>query len=215
MPQYFPVMLNCEGRKCVIVGGGHVAERKAESLLNSGANVVVISPELTAGLKASYEQGILDWIQRNYINGDLQGAFLVYAATDAHYVNAAVVNEAESLGILVNHTGDGGEGSFISPSVLRKGSLVISVSTSGAGPAVARQLCREIEERYGDEYEEYIDFLTFARSVIKREIMEPKIRRRALKLLAESDILTQIREGRFVKWNEEQVISWINEQVEV
>lgn len=215
MPQYIPVMLNCEGRRCVIVGGGHVAERKAGSLLKSGANVVVISPRLTEGLQADYEHGLLEWIERDYNNGDLQGAFLVYAATDEQRINAAVLSEAEGLGILVNHTGDGEKGSFISPSVMRRGNLVISVSTSGAGPAVARQLCREIEERYGDDYEEYIDFLTYARSVIKRKIMEPEIRRRALKLLAESDILSQIREGRFVKWNEEQVISWINEQVEV
>lgn len=210
MPHYVPVMLNLEGRRCVIIGGGAVAERKTLSLRDSGAELVIISPSVTSGLRNLAEQGRVSWLERGYQAGDLKGAFLVYAATDRPDINEAVVQEANDWGIPVNHAGDGSKGSFITPSTVRRGDLVVSVSTSGAGPSVSRALSREIDERFGSDYEIYIEFLKFSRSVVKEQVSDVKLRAKLLKSLADMDALTAIREGRFRPWSEQELLAWIN-----
>ncbi|MDU7476664.1 MAG: NAD(P)-dependent oxidoreductase, partial [Paenibacillus macerans] len=106
MPHYMPVMLNLEGRRCVIVGGGTVAARKAAALTEAGAVVTVISPGVTAWLQDRVREGEIAWLAREYREGDLKGAFLVFAATDSRQVNDSIVKEAEMLGIPVNDTAD-------------------------------------------------------------------------------------------------------------
>lgn len=211
MPHYVPIMMNCEGRRLIIVGGGLVAERKVSSLLEVSATIVVISHELTPWLKSRFEDGLITWLERGYLQGDLEGAALVFAATDQAIVNEAVVLEATKLGIPVNHAGDGERGTFITPSSIRRGKLIITVSTSGAGPIVAKNLCREIEEQYGAEYETYIDFLSSVRMVIKNRVPNISERQYLFKLLAEMDVLTDIRDGKFHFWSEEEIASWIIE----
>ncbi|MGG6313888.1 precorrin-2 dehydrogenase/sirohydrochlorin ferrochelatase family protein, partial [Paenibacillus macerans] len=192
MPHYMPVMLNLEGRRCVVVGGGQVAERKAAALAEAGAKTVIVSPKVTEGLRRRSLEGAIVWTQREYAEGDLTGAFLAVAATDRQEVNAAVVAEAGERGIPVNDAGDGPNGSFITPSVLRRGGLVVAVSTSGAGPAASRELCREIDGHFGHDYEQYIDFLSSARAFIKNNVTNPGKRKRLFRRLAETDILTSI-----------------------
>lgn len=210
MPHYVPVMLNLEGRRCVIVGGGGVAERKAFALRESGAELVIISPSVTAGLRNLVQEGKASWHERGFQEGDLNGAFLVYAATDLPDINDAVAREADQRGIPVNHAGEGRKGSFITPSIVRRGDLVVSVSTSGAGPSVARSLSREIDERFGKDYEAYMEFLKFSRSVIKAQVSDAELRAKLLKSLADMDTLTAIREGRFRLWSEKEILAWIN-----
>lgn len=215
MPHYVPVLLNLAGRRCVVIGGGPVAERKAAMLADAGANTVVVSPVVTEGLlRLHRERRHVDWLEREYRRGDLAGAFLAFAATDRPEVNAAVTAEAEAEGIPVNDAGDGARGSMITPGVLRRGGLVVAVSTSGAGPAAARELIREIDERFGEDYEQYIDFLSSARAFIKARIGDPGRRKRLFRRLAEADILTSIREGNFRPWSEAAMVAWIEEQTE-
>jgi precorrin-2 dehydrogenase/sirohydrochlorin ferrochelatase len=211
MPHYVPVMMNCEGRRLIIVGGGLVAERKVSSLLGAEATIVVISHELSPWLQSCFEDGLITWLERGYMEGDLEGAALVFAATDQAIVNEAVVVEATKLGIPVNHAGDGKRGTFITPSSVRRGKLIIAVSSSGAGPIVATNLCREIEKQYGAEYETYIDFLSSVRMVIKHRVSDISERHYLFKLLAEMDVLTDIRNGKFHFWSEEEITSWITE----
>ncbi|RUT40685.1 bifunctional precorrin-2 dehydrogenase/sirohydrochlorin ferrochelatase [Paenibacillus anaericanus] len=215
MPQYIPIMLNCEGWRIVIVGGGRVAERKVSSLLEGKAEIVVISYKLTPWLKSRHTEGVISWFERGYIEGDLEGARLVFATTDQVAVNEAVIMEATALRIPVNHAGDGERGSFITPSMIRRGKLIIAVSTSGAGPRIARSLCHEIDKQYGDEYETYIDFISNVRAFIKELVPDGSQRQSLFKLLAEMDILTEIREGNFLPWSEEEITSWISEYREV
>ncbi|RCX19852.1 precorrin-2 dehydrogenase/sirohydrochlorin ferrochelatase [Fontibacillus phaseoli] len=210
MTHYVPLMMNLEERRCVIVGGGTVAERKVASLIEAGAEVTLISPTATNRLQGFHSEGRMDWIQRGYQAGDLAGAFLAYAATDRQGINDEVVLEAEGLGIPVNHAGDGSRGSFITPSIVRRGGLILAVSTSGAGPGASRALSREIMERYGDDYETYVDFLSFVRTAVKRRVQDRQMRARLYKSLAEMDILSSIREGRFQPWNEAEVIAWMD-----
>ncbi|WP_059040926.1 precorrin-2 dehydrogenase/sirohydrochlorin ferrochelatase family protein [Paenibacillus rubinfantis] len=215
MPYYVPVLLNLAGRRCVVIGGGTVAERKATMLAEAGAVTVVVSPAITEGLlRLHHEREQVVWIEREYRQGDLAGAFLAFAATDRPEVNAAVTTEAEAEGIPLNDAGEGARGSMITPGVLRRGDLVVAVSTSGAGPTAARQLIREIDEHFGEDYEQYINYLSSARAFIKERITDPGKRKNLFRRLAETDILTLIREGSFRPWSEAAMIAWVEEQTE-
>lgn len=214
LPHYIPLMLNCTGRRCVVVGGGEVAARKAAALIAASADTIVISPSLAPHLMACYEKGQMKWNNRNYREGDLKGAYLVYAATDKEEVNAAVVKEAEGWGILVNDTSDGMRGTFITPASFRRGGLIVAVSTSGAGPLVSRKLCREVDAAFGDHYEAYIDFLSRVRGQIKDRVHDAERRKSLYRSLAEMDILAQIREGCFRPWSDDELASWIEAEQE-
>ncbi|MFB5678533.1 bifunctional precorrin-2 dehydrogenase/sirohydrochlorin ferrochelatase [Paenibacillus terreus] len=209
-----PVMLRCEGKSCCIVGGGPVSERKAAGLLHSGAVITVISPSITHGLQAMLENNQLRWIKRPYCEGDLQGAFLVYAATDDPEVNKAVMREARGRGILVNVADHSEQGDFITPGVVRRGRLVLSVSTSGAGPSVSAAITSKLEEIFGLEYEAFLDFMFEMRKRIKGRVPDPAVRARLLGRLAHSGVLEQIREGRFMEWTETEMDRWIAENQE-
>lgn len=209
MQTYVPLMMNVSGRSCIIIGGGIVAERKALSLLDAEAKVRVISPATSERLHRLFLDGALEWIQRGYRDGDLKGAFLAYAATDLPEINDAVVAEANRLGIPVNHAGDGGQGSFITPSVLRRGKLILSVSASGSGPAAASRLCHEINELFGDDYELYLDAMALARTLVKARVRDRHRRSVLLGAIRDMDMLTQIRRGTFTPWSEEEWMNWI------
>ncbi|WMT40138.1 bifunctional precorrin-2 dehydrogenase/sirohydrochlorin ferrochelatase [Paenibacillus sp. D2_2] len=214
MAHYIPIMLDLRGCKCLLVGGGLVAERKVVTLLPSGAEILIVSPRLTPKLKQTWQQGQITWIQRCYQKGDLQGSFMVFATTDQPSVNDQIAAEAQELGIMINHSGEGARGSFISPSSFRRGDLVVAVSTSGAAPEAAKRVCAEIEEQFGDEHEEYIRFLSWARQVIKKQVHDVSRRRLLFKKLAAIDVLKEIRTGKFSLSSENDLISWINVQQE-
>jgi precorrin-2 dehydrogenase/sirohydrochlorin ferrochelatase len=142
---YYPVFLEMKGRPCVVVGGGTVAERKVEGLLAVEACVTVISPELTPSLAARKEEGRLQHVARAYREGDLKGYEVAVVATDDGPVNAGVAREGRARGVWVNAVDDPPNCDFILPSVIRRGDVVIAVSTGGASPALARRLREELE----------------------------------------------------------------------
>ena len=148
---FYPICLDLVERLCVVVGGGRVAERKVMGLRSCSAQVSVISPELTESLLQLHSDGSIQWINREYEPGDLQGAFLVIAATDDEETQKQVYEEAASLNILLNVADVPQRCNFILPATMRQGDLVISVSTAGKSPAVARKLRMELEKRYGAE----------------------------------------------------------------
>ena len=133
----YAVALTVAGRRCVVVGGGAVAERKVRGLLASGATVTVIAPAFTPGLRRLADMGSITVEERAYAPGDLHGAFLACAATDRREVNAAVAAEARAVGALVNIADAPGEGDFSVPAVARRGGLTVAVSTAGGSPVVA------------------------------------------------------------------------------
>jgi siroheme synthase-like protein len=149
----FPLVLtNLSTARCVVVGGGAVAERKARQLLDAGACPTVISPTLSAALVAWHRDGRIAHIPRLYREGDLEAAALVFAATNDAEANQQVVAEARRRGILANVADAPATGSFHTVSTLRRGDLLITVSTGGASPALAAQIRDELAERYGPEY---------------------------------------------------------------
>ena len=144
----YPIFLDLSGRRCVVVGGGEVANRKARKLLQARARVVVISPEIGAEL----ESVAVEIHRREYREGDLEGAYLAFAATNVRKVNAAVAREAKERGIPVNVADSPSEGDFALPSTLRRGRLQVAVSTGGASPTLARRIRGELEEAFGPEW---------------------------------------------------------------
>lgn len=155
----YPIFLDLEGKRCVVVGGGKVADRKARKLLQARARVVVVSPEVEPGL-ASVASEVHE---RPYRVGDLEGASLAFAATDRREVNAAVAAEAKERGVPVNVADEPGEGDFALPSVLRRGQLQVAVSTAGASPTLAGRVRRELEGRFGPEWAGIVEELGRAR----------------------------------------------------
>ena len=155
----YPIFLNLDGKRCVVVGGGAVANRKARKLLQARAEVVAISPEV----KPELESVATEVRRRPYREGDLEGASLVFAATNRREVNAAVTREARARGIPVNVADEPSEGDFALPSVLRRGQLQVAVSTGGASPTLARRVRYELESAFGSEWAGVVEALGKAR----------------------------------------------------
>jgi precorrin-2 dehydrogenase/sirohydrochlorin ferrochelatase len=156
---FYPICLDLEGRSCVVVGGGRVAERKVQGLLSCSAQVKVISPEMTEELLHLHAEGRIQWLDREYIHGDLRKAFLVIAATGNEETQKLVYEEAFTRNLLLNVADVPQRCNFILPATVRRGDLIISVSTSGKSPALARKLRMDLETRYGSEYKVLVNIL--------------------------------------------------------
>lgn len=178
----FPIALDLRGKRCVVVGGGAVGERRARALIEAGAEVVVVAPELL------HESGAAH-VAAPFHPDHLDGAFLVIAATDRPEVNAAVAAAARARGLPVSLAAPGGDedsGDFVTMAAVRRGDLLIAVTTGGAGPALAARLRRDLEAQFGPEWEPYIDLLREMRDMAKRQFAGEQ-RTTALRRLAASD----------------------------
>jgi precorrin-2 dehydrogenase/sirohydrochlorin ferrochelatase len=194
---WYPLMLKVEGRKCVVIGGGPVAERKIAGLLQANAAVYIVSPTITPALQEWAEHGQLHWEQREAEERDLQDAILVFAVTDQPNVNRWVLQTAGERGIPVNVADDGESGDFIVPAVIRQGDLVLTASASGAGPALTSRIIQELAERYGSEYKHNVELLRAIRHVVKAEVVDLSERRELLQAAVTEDALM---EWRSVTW---------------
>jgi len=168
-PSYYPIFLNVAGKKCVIVGGGQVALRKAEALLDRGAVVQAISPDFCSELDRLAENGKITSLQRNYRSGDLHGAFIAIAATDDRGVNLAVAKHARETAVPVNVVDDPDNSDFIVPSCIRRGDVTIAISTAGRSPALARKIRSRLEKELGEEYAALAMLIDEVRSEIKEK----------------------------------------------
>jgi precorrin-2 dehydrogenase / sirohydrochlorin ferrochelatase len=193
----YPVNLVVEGRPCLVVGGGRVATRKVEGLRAAGARVHVVAPEVSPEIKAM--DGVT-WEERQYQSGDLAGRRLVVTATGDPEVDGAVYREGEAADVWVNAADDPEHCSFTLPAVVRRGSLMITVSTGGRSPALASWLRSRIAEEVGPEYETLLDLLASERGVVKASgrSTEDVDWQRAL----DSDMLALIRAGQVQKARE-------------
>jgi len=156
---YYPVCLDLDGRPCVVVGGGKVAERKVKGLLACHAQVTVISPELTEELSRMHAEGMLEWLARSYRKGDLIHTFLVVAATDDEPAQQLVQEEAEEQNKLLNVVDVPQRCNFILPATVRRGDLTVAIATGGKSPALAKKLRKELEKSIGPEYTVLVNIL--------------------------------------------------------
>jgi precorrin-2 dehydrogenase / sirohydrochlorin ferrochelatase len=145
--------LRLSGRRCVVVGGGDVGLEKVDGLLACDASVTLIAPAAHEALRAYAREGSIEWLQRPYCGpADLDGAFVVIAATDTTDVNIAVFDDAERRAMLVNVVDVPPLCNFILPAIVRNGPLAIAISTAGASPALAKRMKREVSEHFGERY---------------------------------------------------------------
>jgi precorrin-2 dehydrogenase/sirohydrochlorin ferrochelatase len=165
--KYYPVFLNLKGRNCVVVGGGAVAERKVKALLGAGAEVRIISPEVTPALDKLVRSGKIKRSERRFRKGDAARAFLVIAATSDEGVNRRVFQDASGL---VNAVDMPELCNFIVPSVMSRGPLQVAISSSGLSPAVSKTLRKDLENYFSKELSSYLSWLKDVRVRIKKKM---------------------------------------------
>lgn len=202
MCDYYPVYLKLKDKKCLVVGGGKVAERKVKALVGCGAIVYVVSPVFTEWLEQAANEGEITAISRNYTTTDLENAFLVIGATDESQINTRVAEECLGRNILVNIVDETAACNFIVPAVLRQGPLSISISTDGKSPMLARRIREELEHTFGPEYREFLDLMGNVREHVIRNVPEEETRRDMFCQLVYSDIIELLRDGQHEKVKE-------------
>jgi len=181
---YYPAFLDLRGRRCLVVGGGGVAERKVSGLLDAGTTVYVVSPRVTAALAALAGAGIIEHRARRFRRHDVRGCTLVVAATGVEKVDAAVAQAARRVRALVNVVDVPAACDFILPSVLRRGDLQIAVSTGGKSPALAREIRRKLESEFGESCAAVVDWAGRERARVLSSARPPLARRRAAERVA-------------------------------
>jgi siroheme synthase-like protein len=164
---FYIACLKLSGRRCLVVGGGAIALEKVEGLLACDGEVAVVAPELEPALQAYASEGSIRWRARPYEPADLDGCFMVIAATDDSEVNIGVYEDAERRAMLVNVVDVPPLCNFILPAIVRTGPLAIAISTAGASPALAKRIKREISAQFGEPYAELAVLLNDVRGWAK------------------------------------------------
>lgn len=190
--KYYPIYLDVSEKRCVVVGGGDVAERKVMKLLECDAEVIVVSNAVTPGLAAMIEGNIIDHIPDDYDSGYIKGAFIVVGATDRDEVNEKIYRDSQDRGILVNIVDDPKRCDFIVPSIVRTGDLAIAISTGGKSPIMARKLREEIEQAYGPEYGILLDIMGALREKMITRGESPEDNKEVFESVFDSGIIKYI-----------------------
>jgi precorrin-2 dehydrogenase/sirohydrochlorin ferrochelatase len=191
MASLYPIGLKIDGRRCLVVGGGKVALRKVRGLLESRARVTVVAPTIDAKFSALRADDAIERIERGFEETDLEGAVLVIAATDDEALNRRVKAEAERRGVLCNVADVPDLCDFFLPSVVRRGSLQIAISTDGKAPALASALRRILEGEIGEEYERVLGAAQAVRERLRDLYPDDSARRcRVMRRLVHSEELT-------------------------
>lgn len=194
MSRFYPILVDLQGKRALVVGGGKVAQRKIETLLEQEASVQVVARELTESLEELRSEGRIEFLGNNFSEDFLDGAFLVFAATDDASLNRRVSEAAQRKGLLVNAVDQPSDCNFIVPSVLSRGDLLIAVSTSGKSPAFARKVRVELERHFGEEYGAFLNLMGNLRKEILRLGLSQERNKIAFEELVYSNLLDAIRE---------------------
>ncbi|EIT86458.1 siroheme synthase [Fictibacillus macauensis ZFHKF-1] len=193
MSQPYPIMLDMQGKKAVVIGGGRIATHKIKCLKEAGANVTVVSPTASADVEQWANAKELLWKRRNFQTSDLTHAFLVIAATNDETVNQAVAQATASSSLLC--VVDAPEtGNFTVPARMTRGKLTIAVSTTGASPGVAKQITKDLAATYDAQFAAYLDFLAQARQTVKETIQQEAKRKEILTRLLDKEFQQQSRQ---------------------
>lgn len=194
-PQY-PICLILEGQRCLVVGGGPIAARKALELVRSGGDVTVISPFCSDEMKdlLSFEQ--VNFVERTFSDDDIEDCFIVVAATDDMDVNQRVADIAQKRRVLVNVVDQPDLCTFTAPAVVRRGPLTLTISTGGASPALSARLRRDLSEQYGPEWSEIIEELSaFRRKMIETFPNEFDFKKKWISIACKLDLVSIYRDS--------------------
>jgi precorrin-2 dehydrogenase/sirohydrochlorin ferrochelatase len=184
----FPIFLKLAGRRCLVIGAGHVAEQKIQALLAAGAEVQVVAPKASDAVREMAASGRIDWSPRPFQPEDLDGALLVVGATGDREVNTEIFRRANAGHVLCNAVDEPEHCDFYYPAVVRRGDLQIAISTAGQSPALAQRLRRELEAVIGPEYQDLLQWLGKVRKMLFRRTIDPQVRRRTLHRIASREV---------------------------
>ncbi|MDI6686792.1 MAG: bifunctional precorrin-2 dehydrogenase/sirohydrochlorin ferrochelatase [Desulfobacterales bacterium] len=194
--RYYPVNLDILNRKCLVVGGGSVGTRKVLTLLSCGAKVTLVSPDISEKLLELAGNGLVAWKKRSYLSSDLNTMFLVIGASDDEELNRQISADAEKLNMPCNIADRPEACNFILPSIVNRGDLMISISTSGKSPAFAKKLRKELEKQFGVEYIEFLRLMGVIREKLLSEKHEPEAHKHIFERLINSDLVEMIKTDR-------------------
>jgi precorrin-2 dehydrogenase / sirohydrochlorin ferrochelatase len=194
--RYYPICLDIRGRSCLVIGGGQVGTRKVKTLLDCGARVTVVSPQVTTELGALAEQKRIALLQRPYRSSDQAGVFLIIGATDDMALNRRIHQEAEQAGRLCNIADQPHLCNFVLPSVIQQGDLMLAISTSGKSPAFAKYLRRQLQTQFGPEYGRLLNLMGAVRRRLLREAHAPEAHKPLFERLIAEGLLEMIRLDR-------------------
>ncbi len=166
--RYYPIFLNVRGKRCVVFGGGRVALRKVKVLLEHGASVKVVSPDLCPELSELARAKAIRVFHKEYEPGDIEGALIAIAATTESDTNQKIADEARRQKTLVNVVDNPEQSDFIVPSYLNRGDLTIAVSTAGRSPALTRKIRTRLEQTFGEEYAPLTDLIKEVRAELRK-----------------------------------------------
>ncbi len=193
--RYYPIYLDLQARPVLVVGGGAIAEGKTEQLLSAGARVTVVSPTLTERLRELSERGDIVYAAREYEENDLNGIALVISATDNQVVNEAVAFAARARNLLYNIVDQVPLCNFITPALVTRGDLQITISTGGGSPSVAQLVKRQIGELIGEEYDELLKLATWLRNELKARGVSYNARRDVMNEFLSLELVELLRTG--------------------
>lgn len=195
MSRYYPVMLDIRGRQVMVVGGNTLAAEKARALAASGARVSVLSEQFCPALQSMAESGDVTLLQKTYEQGDLAGAFIVVAVTTDERMIETIWQETQQRGQPVNIADVPRYCSFILPSVLRRGSLTIGVSTEGASPGLAKRIRHQLEQVFPSVYGTYVDLAALARTHLREQGVSYAVRDAFVQDFMDSSVLALLGSG--------------------
>lgn len=193
-PKVFPLFLKLEGRHCLVVGAGAIAEGKIGGLIADDAQIRVVAPEATAQVQTWAAEGKIDWECRRFQPPDLEGMFLVVAATSSTAAHEEIYAEARRRGVLCNIVDVPHLCDFFYPAIVRRGSLQIAISTAGESPALAQRLRKELEQQFGPEYEAWVAAIGDARAELATRDLTAEDRKEILHELASREFFEKFRE---------------------
>ena len=199
----YPVNIRIRDRLCVIIGGGRVALRKLKGLLEEGARVRVVSPGVIPEIESLAESKNVELIKSPYSREAIEGAFLVFCATDDRVVNSKAAEDAENLGILVNCADDLEKSSFTLPGSVKRGELLITVSTGGASPELSRLLRKRLQQEFGEHWGEWLERLKKLRQEAREQIPGSHARGVFWRSVLTEHILELVESGRQEEAEEE------------
>jgi len=186
---YYPLFLELKGERVLVIGGGSVAQRKVEAMLSCGASIELVSRDLSPRLKALVESRKIKYLGERFREEHLEGAFLAIAATDDKRLNRMISEAARKKGMLINVVDQPSDCNFIVPSIVRRGDLLIAVSTSGKSPALAKAIRMRLEKEFGPEYETFVSLMGELRKQILSMGLSQDENTRIFTELVHSDLL--------------------------
>ena len=191
--RYYPVNLDIQNRKCLVVGGGSVGTRKIMTLLECGAVVTVVSSDVAEELLELAEKKMIELKKRPYESSDIDGMFLVIGATDNEELNWQINKDAEHQNKLCNIADRPEACNFVLPSIVNRGNLVIAISTSGKSPAFAKKMRQDLEKEFGEEYDEFLQLMGAMRKKALSEKHEPEAHKHLFEQLINRGLVDMVR----------------------